>query len=177
MPRDGCHQWRDDAVLSLVFTGRWVAVGRSLFVAPTELSEAGFTAIWLPPAYKGVNGAEDVGYGVYDLYDLGEFEQKGSVRTKYGTKEQYLSAVRALQQAGLQVYADTVLNHRTGADGTEDVRAIPFPQDDRLRAVGPTRAIRAHTRFEFPGRRGQYSAFTWDAQTFRCCGLRCPESR
>ena len=67
----------------------------------TELAEAGFTAVWLPPAYKGVNGAADVGYGVYDLYDLGEFDQKGSVRTKYGTKQQYLDAVRALQQAGL----------------------------------------------------------------------------
>ena len=68
-------------------------MGRSSF-RTTELAEAGFTAVWLPPAYKGVNGAADVGYGVYDLYDLGEFEQKGSVRTKYGTKEQYLAAVR-----------------------------------------------------------------------------------
>ncbi len=132
----------------------------------TELAEAGFTAVWLPPAYKGVNGAADVGYGVYDLYDLGEFEQKGSIRTKYGTKEQYLEAVRTLQQAGLQVYADAVLNHRTGADGTEDVRAVPYPQDDRLRAVGPVRSILAHTRFEFPGRPGQYSAFTWNASHF-----------
>ena len=104
-----------------------------------ELAEAGFTAVWLPPAYKGINGGADVGYGVYDMYDLGEFNQKGSVRTKYGTKDQYLAAVRALQQAGLQVYADTVLNHRIGADGTEDVRAIPYPQDDRLRAKGPAR--------------------------------------
>ena len=50
------------------------------------LAKAGFTALWLPPAYKGVGGAADVGYGVYDLYDLGEFDQKGSVRTKYGTR-------------------------------------------------------------------------------------------
>ena len=70
-----------------------------------ELAAAGFTGVWLPPAYKGIGGASDVGYGVYDMYDLGEFDQKGSVRTKYGTKKQYLSAVKALQQgrpAGLR---------------------------------------------------------------------------
>ena len=31
--------------------------------------EMGFSAIWLPPAYKGVGGINDNGYGVYDLYD------------------------------------------------------------------------------------------------------------
>ena len=41
-----------------------------------ELAQAGFTALWLPPAYKGIGGATDVGYGVYDMYDLGEFEQQ-----------------------------------------------------------------------------------------------------
>ena len=53
--------------------------------------------VWLPPAYKGTGGGYDVGYGVYDMYDLGEFDQKGSCRTKYGTREQYLAAVRALR--------------------------------------------------------------------------------
>ena len=38
------------------------------------LAAAGFTALWLPPAYKGANGGYDVGYAVYDLFDLGEFE-------------------------------------------------------------------------------------------------------
>lgn len=35
------------------------------------LAAAGVTQIWLPPAYKGTSRS-DVGYGVYDLYDLGE---------------------------------------------------------------------------------------------------------
>ena len=35
-----------------------------------KLKTAGVTAVWLPPAYKGAQGKEDVGYGVYDLYDL-----------------------------------------------------------------------------------------------------------
>ena len=47
----------------------------------SELAETGITALWLPPAYKAASGTQDVGYGVYDMYDLGEFDQKGTVRT------------------------------------------------------------------------------------------------
>lgn len=78
----------------------------------------GVTAVWTPPAYKGMH-PDDVGYAVYDLYDLGEFNQKGSIRTKYGTKEEYLAAIEALHAEGIAVYADVVLNHKTGADETE----------------------------------------------------------
>jgi alpha-amylase len=46
-----------------------------------DLAKAGITSLWLPPAYKGTGGGMDVGYGIYDLFDLGEFDQKGSVRT------------------------------------------------------------------------------------------------
>ena len=131
-----------------------------------ELAQAGFTALWLPPASKGIGGGSDVGYGVYDMYDLGEFDQKGSVRTKYGTKKQYVAAVKALHKAGLQVYADTVLNHRMGGDATEVVRATPFPQDDRLRPKGEPREIEAYTHFDFPGRKGKHSKFEWRARHF-----------
>lgn len=41
----------------------------------SALKNSGFTAVWLPPPYKGTSQG-DVGYGVYDLYDLGEFNQK-----------------------------------------------------------------------------------------------------
>ena len=34
-----------------------------------NLADAGFNALWLPPAYKAT-GKSDVGYGVYDLYRL-----------------------------------------------------------------------------------------------------------
>ena len=39
------------------------------------LAACGVSSIWLPPAYKGHAGVKDVGYGVYDMYDLGEFDQ------------------------------------------------------------------------------------------------------
>ncbi|WP_373711291.1 alpha-amylase family glycosyl hydrolase, partial [Jeotgalibaca porci] len=79
-----------------------------------HLKELGVTAVWLPPAYKGTS-QDDVGYGIYDLFDLGEFDQKGTVRTKYGTKEEYIQAIKALHEQGLSVYADVVLNHKAGA--------------------------------------------------------------
>ncbi|BAY67813.1 alpha-amylase [Trichormus variabilis NIES-23] len=126
-----------------------------------ELADAGFTAMWLPPAYKGFAGSFDVGYGVYDLFDLGEFDQKGSVRTKYGTRQQYLDAVKSLQTHGLQVYADAVLNHKMGGDAVETPKATPFPQDDRLNPKGGLQDIKTYTHYNFPGRQGKYSNFEW----------------
>jgi len=117
-----------------------------------DLAAAGVTAIWLPPPYKCDNPARNVGYGPYDLYDLGEYDQKGSVPTKYGTKTQFLGAVAALKRAGLQVYIDAVFNHRAGADGTEEVGAIIVDKNDRTREVGDWRTIGAWTRFDFAGR-------------------------
>src|SRR5690554_6807970 len=69
-----------------------------------EFKELALAAIWLPPFCKATSNS-DVGYGIYDLFDLGEFDQKGSVRTKYGTKEELQHAIKTLQAAGLQVYA------------------------------------------------------------------------
>lgn len=40
------------------------------------LKDIGITAVWLPPAYKCASGAYSVGYDPYDLFDLGEFNQK-----------------------------------------------------------------------------------------------------
>ncbi len=79
-----------------------------------------------PLAYKGTGGGLDVGYGAYDLFDLGEFDQKGSVRTKYGTKNEYVDAIEVAQQAGMQIYADVVFNHKMGADAAEEVEATPL---------------------------------------------------
>lgn len=130
------------------------------------LKEAGITKVWLPPAYKGMNGANDVGYGVYDTYDLGEFDQKGSVETKYGSKEEYLEAVKALQKNGIEVLADVVLNHMMGADGCERVNAVEVAENNRNQTIGATKEISAWTIFDFPGRGGKYSDFTWNQSHF-----------
>ena len=126
----------------------------------------GITAVWLPPAYKGAAGVNDVGYGVYDLFDLGEFDQKGSVPTKYGTRDEYLACVAALHEAGLRVMVDIVLNQRMGADECEWVRAVAVAREDRNRQISDVQTIEAWTKFTFPGRKGAYSDFVWDWRCF-----------
>jgi alpha-amylase len=125
------------------------------------LAAAGFSAVWIPPAYKGSAGADDVGYSVYDLFDLGEFPQKNSTATKYGTKADLHAAIAALGAAGLQVYADVVFNHKNGGDGTEDVWAQRVDWNDRNRALSDWYPIKGWTYFDFPGRAGRYSTMRW----------------
>lgn len=124
------------------------------------LKEKGIDALWLPPASKG-GSDQDVGYGIYDLWDLGEFDQKGTVRTKYGTKEEYLQAIKDLHDAGIKVYADVVLNHKANADFTETFKAIMVDQNDRNKDVGEAHDIEAWTGFDFKNRKGKYSDFVW----------------
>ena len=130
-----------------------------------NLAALGITAVWLPPAYKGTS-QEDVGYGVYDMYDLGEFDQKGTVRTKYGTKEEYLEAIHAFHAAGIAVFADIVLNHRMGGDELEEITAVTDDPENRWEQIGDEQRIRAWSRFTFPGRAGKYSKFVWDHSCF-----------
>ncbi len=132
-----------------------------LTASAQDLAKAGVTSLWLPPAYKGTGGGMDVGYGVYDLFDLGEFDQKGSVRTKYGTKDEYIRAVKAAQDAGIRIYADAVFNHKLGADHEEEAEATPFNPDNRNVPIGEYQTIKAWTHFTFPGRNGKYSTMEW----------------
>jgi len=131
-----------------------------------RLKKLGIDSVWLPPAHKGMDGAESTGYDSYDLYDLGEFDQKGSVRTKYGTKEEFINCIIAGKQAGLKVYADIVLNHMGGADEKETVTVKKVIPDNRNEFMSEPIEIEAYTKFTFPGRAGKYSDFIWDYQCF-----------
>ena len=126
-----------------------------------ELDEVGITSVWIPPAYKGHVGSNDVGYGVYDLYDLGEFNQKGSVRTKYGTKQQLQNAISKLQSNDIEVYGDVVVNHFMGADYSESVRTVEVAGYDRNNVISGPQTRTVWTGFDFPGRDNQYSSFDW----------------
>ena len=131
-----------------------------------NLARLGVTAVWLPPAYKGMNGMDDTGYATYDLFDLGEFDQKGSIRTKYGTKSEYLSAIKACRANGIEVYADAVFNHKIGGDYQEEFEAIPLDEYNRHNVMGPAQNIRSWTGFNFPGRGEKYSKMKWNWNHF-----------
>jgi alpha-amylase len=133
---------------------------RQVAAQSAELAASGFTALWLPPPSKA-QSADDVGYGAYDLWDLGEFDQKGTVRTKYGTRAELEAAIQAAHVAGLQIYLDIVMNHKGGADSTERTTGIPVNPDNRNQVVGPEREIEVWTEFTFPGRGNQYSSMQW----------------
>ena len=85
-----------------------------------DLAEAGFKALWLPPVHKAANlGGPSMGYDPYDYYDLGEFDQKGSVKTWFGAKDELLGLIQTAHDNGMDVIADFVVNHCSGADGME----------------------------------------------------------
>lgn len=131
------------------------------------LKNAGFTSLWLPPAYKGMKGINDVGYGVYDFYDCGEFFQKGTTPTKYGTKQEYENCISKANDIGIHVYADIVINHKMGADEKQllhDISIVdPYNRNDEIENL---ESIKLWTSFTFPGREGKYSEFQWEWEHF-----------
>ena len=127
-----------------------------------SLSDIGITALWLPPAYKGIGGKDDVGYGVYDLYDLGEFDQKGSIKTKYGSKDEYINCIKILQKNGINCYADIVLNHKMGADMLQTIPATKVDWGNHYQEISNQEIVRVATKFTFPGRKHKYSDFEWN---------------
>lgn len=141
MPNDGSlwRQLRDDA---------------------EHLAQLGITAVWVPPAYKGMT-QNSVGYSPYDLYDFGEFDQKGTTRTKYGTRREFAAAVEALHRCHISVYLDTVLNHKAGADAQESFYVKRVDDNNRYNELSDPYEIEAWTAFTFPGRGSIYSDFRW----------------
>ena len=75
-----------------------------------ELAEAGYDSIWLPPPTKG-SGGLSVGYDLWDRSDLGSKDQRGSVRTRYGTEAELLRLIETAHRFGIRVYLDNVMNH------------------------------------------------------------------
>ncbi len=127
-----------------------------------KLAKMGITAIWLPPAYKGIGGKDEVGYGVYDVYDLGEFDQKGTIKTKYGSKDEYINCIQVLKQAGMEVYADIVLNHKMGADIIQTIPATKVDWNNHEQEIANQEIVKVATKFTFPGRKKKYSDFEWN---------------
>lgn len=130
-----------------------------------ELKSVGIVDLWIPPVFKGTS-KHDVGYGIYDLYDLGEFDQKGSIATKYGTKQELIELIKSCHTRDMKVYADTVLNHKAAADYKETFEAILVDPMDREQTIGEPHDIQGWTGFNFKGRNNKYSKFKWNFNHF-----------
>src|ERR1041384_5324744 len=100
-------QVRGEAMLQL-FNQSWNEIAAKM----PELAEAGYTALWLPPPAKA-NSQFSAGYDSFDPFDLGNIDQKGTVATRYGTKNDLLRLVETAHKFGLRVYFDNIMNHRS----------------------------------------------------------------
>lgn len=76
-----------------------------------ELAEAGYSSLWLPPPAKA-NGGYSVGYDLFDPFDLGSINQRGTIATRYGTKADLHNLVELCHRFGIRVYFDNIMNHR-----------------------------------------------------------------
>jgi alpha-amylase len=77
-------------------------------------SNVGIGAIWLPPASKAQNGAFSMGYDPCDYFDFGDFNQNGSIETRFGSKSELVNLITAAHNENMKVFADIVINHCSG---------------------------------------------------------------
>lgn len=82
-----------------------------------ELSQAGFTAIWIPPVLKSASGGYSRGYDPYDDYDLGSKDQRGTIPTRWGTRDELQRMVAQSRANGMEVILDLNVTHRAGDSG------------------------------------------------------------
>jgi alpha-amylase len=87
-----------------------------------EFKSAGITGIWVPAPSKGNWGITDMGYGIYDHYDLGNYLQKGSTETRFGSRQELQDMISEMHiSPKVEVYADIILNHVYSSDENEEV--------------------------------------------------------
>ncbi|KAJ3480649.1 hypothetical protein NLI96_g8198 [Meripilus lineatus] len=130
-----------------------------------HLAELGVTQVWLPPPNKAMV-PHGMGYDAYDLWDLGEFDQKDAIATRWGTKDELIAAAATARAHGIDILIDAILNHKIGADRTERFTAVPVDPNYRLRDLGPPQEIEGWTAFDYPGRHGKYSDLKWTHHHF-----------
>jgi glycosidase len=129
----GRESARGEAMLQY-FNTDW----RDLTAKIPELAEAGYNSLWVPPPTKG-SGGLSVGYDLWDRFDLGSKDQRGSVRTRYGTEAELLQLIETAHRFGIRVYFDNIMNHNAfdipgyNSDTPIDIYPGFVPEDFHLR--------------------------------------------
>jgi glycosidase len=97
-----------------------------------EVAEFGYDYIWTPPPTKAPTGLGtkwgNVGYNLYDRFDLGDVPQRGSLATRYGTRGALRQMVDAAHRCDVKIIPDIVMNHNGNGP---DFRSYPgmVPED------------------------------------------------
>jgi len=80
-----------------------------------ELAEMGIDSMWIPsPCKSPVAGAipwGNVGYSLYDRFDIGDIPQCGTLKTRYGTRGSLRRMVDHSHECDIKIYPDIVFNH------------------------------------------------------------------
>ncbi len=80
-----------------------------------KVAEIGYDQLWIPPPTKGPVGTSvkwaNVGYNLYDRFDLGDVPQRGTRETRYGTRGSLRAMVDNAHGLGVKIIPDIVMNH------------------------------------------------------------------
>ena len=80
-----------------------------------EVAEIGYDYIWVPPPTKAPTGQGtkwgNVGYNLYDRFDIGDIPQRGSLATRYGTRGSLRNMVDKAHQCDVKIIPDVIMNH------------------------------------------------------------------
>ena len=126
---------RGEAMLQF-FNASWNEIADKV----PELAEAGYSSLWLPPPAKA-NGGYSVGYDLFDPFDLGQKDQRGTIATRYGTKADLHNLIELCHRFGIRVYFDNIMNHRAydvpGYNETTPIDVFPgmVAEDFHLRTT------------------------------------------
>ncbi len=91
-----------------VYEARWQTVEDRM----VDVFAAGYGGMWLPPPNRADSGGLSVGYDVFDRFDFG----KPRNETLYGTDNYFKKMVEMGHRAGVNSYADFMINHNGFSD-------------------------------------------------------------
>lgn len=120
--------WRP-VVGALVVAGAWLAMPAraevmlqwfetdwdEMYQKMPKVAEIGYDSLWIPPPTKGPTGRSvkwaNVGYNLYDRFDIGDVPQRGTRETRYGSRGSLRAMVDSAHQLGVKIIPDIVMNH------------------------------------------------------------------
>ncbi len=86
-----------------IFEARWNTIEDRM----ADIFETGYGQMWIPPTGRADTSNFSAGYDVFDRFDLG----KPRNETLYGTETGLKTMIHSAHSAGVDVYADLLLNH------------------------------------------------------------------
>lgn len=87
-----------------------------------DYAASGINRIWLPAPGKGASGSFSMGYDPSDYFDVGEFEQHGTIETRFGSRQELEDLIQKAHANDIEVIADIVIGHNSGGG----LQANPF---------------------------------------------------